>query len=285
METLGDYRDVLGEGPVWCERGQMLYWTDIRRRLIRAHAVGTGERKSWELPELVGSFALREAGGFVVALKSRLAFFDLASGAVTTAAAPEADKEGHRFNDGKCDPAGRFVAGTMEDATRAPLGSLWSLDGSGTCRSLLGGCRIPNGLAWDAAGTRMYFSDTVEGLIRVYDYDPASGACGEGRIFAKVENGGPDGATVDAQGYYWCAIYGGWRIERYAPDGTLDRTVPMPVQNPTSCCFGGPDLNRLYVTSASQRLNEAERAAQPLAGAVFVIDPGVRGLPSRRFAG
>jgi len=285
MEVVGAFREMLGEGPIWCDLDQALYWTDIRRKLIRRHNVTTGQMASWELPELVGSFALRRNGGLVVALQSRIAFFDPASGAMETVAAPEAGKPGHRFNDGKCDPVGRFVVGSMEDATRAPLGALWSLDASRSCQALIGGCCIPNGLAWSPDGARMYFSDTITGVVMAYAYDAGSGRVGSGTVFATITDGGPDGATVDAEGHYWCAIYGGWRIERYAPDGSLDRTISLPVQNPTSCCFGGPNLDRLYVTSASQRLSGAELAAQPRAGAIFTLDPGVRGLPSMRFAG
>ncbi|MDB5362816.1 MAG: hypothetical protein JWO51_4113, partial [Rhodospirillales bacterium] len=239
METVGTFREVLGESPVWCDRDQALYWADIRRRLIRRHAIETGETHSWEFPELVGCFALRQNGGFVVALQSRIAFFDPATGEIETVATPEAGKPGHRFNDGKCDPAGRFLAGSMEDATRAPSGTLWSLAASGTCRALIEGCSLPNGLAWSPDGARMYFSDTMSGVVMVYPYDVANGTTGPGEVFATIGDGGPDGATVDAEGYYWSAIYGGWRVERYAPDGALDRTIRLPVQNPTSCCFGG----------------------------------------------
>ena len=284
METVGAFREVLAEGPVWCDVDQALYWTDIRRQLIRRHTPATGETVTWEFPELVGSFALRRGGGLLVALASRLATFDPASGDIVTLAAPEAGKPTHRFNDGKCDPAGRFLAGTMDDATREPTGSLWSM-ANGNCRAVVSGCRIPNGLAWSPDGRRMYFSDTMTGDIHVYEYDPATGVVGVGSMFAKVAKGGPDGATVDAEGYYWCAVYGGWRVERYAPDGTLDRTINLPVQNPTSCAFGGSGLDRLYVTSASQRLTPEELAQQPLAGAIVVLDVGARGLPSVRYAG
>jgi sugar lactone lactonase YvrE len=131
----------------------------------------------------------------------------------------------------------------------------------------------------------MYFADTGDGAIRIYDYDLATGAIGSERTIVQLDNGAPDGATVDEQGYYWSAVYGGWRVERRAPDGRLDATFDVPVQNPTSCAFGGLDLDQLYVTSASQRLSTEELAAQPLAGAVMVLQVGVRGLPSTRFDG
>jgi sugar lactone lactonase YvrE len=285
MQVVGTFREVLGEGPVWCEIEQALYWTDIRRKLIRRHSPATGETVTWELPEIVGSFALRRNGGLIVAMRSDIVLFDPSTGRMERLAAPDADKPNHRFNDGKCDPKGRFVVGSMDDVTRDPTGSLWSVSADGSCRALLSNCRIPNGLAWSPDGGRMYFADTGDGAIRVYDYDLATGAIGSERTIAQLDNGAPDGATVDEQGYYWSAVYGGWRVERRAPDGRLDATFDVPVQNPTSCAFGGLDLDQLYVTSASQRLSTEELAAQPLAGAVMVLQVGVRGLPSTRFDG
>lgn len=285
MQEVGAFRELLGEGPVWCEIQQALYWADIRRRLIRRFAPATGETATWELPDLVGSFALRADGGVVVALGCKFAFFDPQSGSIKVVAEPEPGKPTYRFNDGKCDPAGRFLAGSMDDVARGPTGTLWSLAGDGAYRPLLGGCRIPNGLAWSPDGRTMYFSDTAVGVIRAYDYNVSTGEVGSVRLFAHIENGGPDGGTVDEQGYYWCAIYGGWRLERRAPNGRLDRVIELPMQNPTSCIFGGSELDCLYVTSASQRLSQEELAVQPLAGAVLVLDVGVRGLPSARFNG
>lgn len=285
MQVVGTFREVLGEGPVWCEREQALYWTDIRRKLIRRHRPATGETVTWELPEIVGSFALRRGGGLIVAMRSDIVLFDPSTGTMERLAAPDADKPSHRFNDGKCDPRGRFVVGSMDDVTREPTGTLWSVSADGSCRALLSNCRIPNGLAWSPDGGRMYFADTGDGAIRVYDYDLATGAISSERTIAQLDDGAPDGATVDEQGYYWSAVYGGWRLERRAPDGRLDATFDVPVQNPTSCAFGGPKLDRLYVTSASQRLSTEELAAQPLAGAVMVLQVGVRGLPSTRFDG
>jgi sugar lactone lactonase YvrE len=285
MQVIGTFREVLGEGPVWCDIEQALYWTDIRRKLIRRHTPATGETITWELPEIVGSFALRRTGGLVVAMRSEIGLFDPSTGRMEVLAAPEAGKPNHRFNDGKCDPRGRFVVGTMDDVTREPTGSLWSVSGDGSCRALFSKCRIPNGLAWSPDGDRMYFADTGEGTIKVYDYELATGEIGPERLFARLDDGAADGATVDEHGYYWSAIYGGWRLERRAPDGRLDATIDLPVQNPTSCAFGGAALDRLYVTSASQRLSAEQLAAQPLAGAVMVLEVGVRGLPSTRFDG
>lgn len=285
IDVIGDFREELGESPVWCEENSLLYWIDIRRKLIRCFELSSGTFRSWSLLETVGSIVLRRQGGLLIALQSRLALFNPVDGSIQSTAAPTQDEPHLRFNDGKCDPAGRFIVGTMDDASRGPIGTLWLFEGSGQRRALVEGCRIPNGLAWSPEGDRMFFADTKLGKIDAYSYDVATGTIGPSIPFAAVSQGGPDGATVDSQGYYWSAIYGGWRLERYAPDGTLDRVVTLPVENPTSCCFGGNSYETLYVTSAWQRLSHQELEAQPLAGALLSLDVGVAGLPGARFAG
>lgn len=275
--------DTLGEAPLWCDRQKLLYWSDLRRNLVHALDPSSGEVATWSFPEMTCSFALAADNVLAIALQSRLVRFATDTGTMETIAAPEASRPDMRFNDGKCDPGGRFVVGSMDDVTREPVGAIWSIGPHGRHRRLFDGLRIPNGLAWSPGGTRMYVSDTMTGTIWTCAYDAASGEAGPREIFAEVEEGGPDGGTVDAEGYYWCAIYGGWRIERYAPSGHLDRTMKLPVQNPSSCAFGGDTLEQLYITTARQRLSEAELAAQPFAGAVLLVEPGVRGLPSVRF--
>lgn len=276
--------DSLGEAPLWCDRRKRLFWSDLRRNLIHALAPSTGAIATWSLPELTCSFALASDEELVVALRSRIVRFEMAAGTMADLAAPEAARPNLRFNDGKCDPAGRFVVGSMDDVGRGPVGAIWSVGPDGSHQMLFGGLCIPNGLAWSPDGTRMYVSDTMAGIIWTCGYDPVTGGTTARDVFARIGNGGPDGGTVDAEGYYWCAIYGGWRIERYAPSGALDRTIELPVQNPSSCAFGGEALNQLYVTTARQRLSEDQLADQPLAGAVLVIEPGVTGLPSTYFA-
>jgi sugar lactone lactonase YvrE len=146
---------------------------------------------------------------------------------------------------------------------------------------------VPNSLCWSPDGRTMYFSDGREPVIDAFDYDPATGTPSWRREFARLPAGSgvPDGAAVDADGFVWCAIYGGGAVHRYAPDGRLDRAVPLPVSQPTSCAFGGPALDTLYVTTARQRLSEEQLAAQPLAGALLALDVGVRGLPEPEFRG
>jgi sugar lactone lactonase YvrE len=286
IERVGGTTDILGEGPVWDVKEQALYWVDIRRPAVQRLDWRTRRVQSWPMPEMVGSLAVRESGGLLLALKSALCFFDPTSGALQRVSAPEADWPDMRFNDGKCDRQGRFWAGTMNDVTREPQGTLYRLDAAHGCSPMQTGIRIPNSLCWSPDGRVMYFSDSLLRTIFAYPFESASGELGERREFAVVEPPAiPDGATVDAQGFVWCAHYDGWRIVRFAPDGRIDRVVDLPVQRPTSVQFGGPGLDILFVTTATQKLTPHERAAQPLAGALLALDAGVKGLPEARYRG
>jgi sugar lactone lactonase YvrE len=282
---IGDATDILGEGPVWCPRAQALWWVDIQAPAVRRWQAATGAVRSWTMPEPVGSLALR-GGGLLVALKRGLAFLDTDTGALTPAAPPHGEDADMRFNDGRCDRQGRFWAGTMGEANPTPRGHLYRLDPATGVAAVLHGIAIPNGLCWSPDGRTMYFADSPTRTILAFAYDPATGALGERRVFARVAPPGiPDGAIVDAEGYMWSAEYGGGRITRYAPDGRVDRRLALPVSQPTCCAFGGPDLSTLFVTCARAGLSAATLAAEPLAGAVLAYEPGVRGLPEPCYAG
>lgn len=279
-------RNQLGEGPVWDVQSQALYWVDIYGRLVQRFDPASGETRRWSLPERVACLALRRGSGMVLALESGFAFFDPDTGEIRGIAQPEAMIARNRFNDGKCDSAGRFWAGTMDDAAREHTGSLYRLDPDLTVHRMDGAIGISNSIAWSPDDRTFYFADTLDGVIFAYDFDALSGALSRKRVFAKSAGpGAPDGSTIDSEGHLWNAEWGGWRLVRYAPDGAVSRVVDLPVQQPTSCAFGGPDLRTLYVTSASLGLDEAARAAQPWAGCVLGLDVGVAGLPSHRFAG
>jgi L-arabinonolactonase len=286
LQRVGDSVDLLGESPVWCDREQALYWVDVRAPCIRRHAYASGETRCWTMPELVGSIGLRARGGVVVALASAIALLDVDTGTLERIASPEADLPHHRFNDGRCDRQGRFWAGTMHDVTRGPVGSLYCLDAWRRCTAMFGGVRAPNSLAWSPDDRTMYFADSYLETIFAFGFDPATGALGEQRTFAHVQPPGmPDGSTVDAEGFLWNAEYDGGRVTRYAPDGRVERVIELPLQRPTACAFGGPDLETLYITTACQKLTPAERARQPLAGALLALDVGVHGLPEGRYTG
>ncbi len=286
IRRVGEQTDFLGESPVWCDREQALFWVDVRFKLIRRYAHATGKVDSWVMPEMVGSLALREKGGLVAALATAICFFDPKTGGVERIAAPEAHIPKRRFNDGKCDRQGRFWVGTMHDVTRETAGTMFRFDPDRSCNPIFGGVGCPNGLCFSPDGKTMYYADTSRWRIEAFDYDPATGNATNRRDIVTLPDGiGPDGATVDAEGFIWNAQYDGWRLARYAPDGRLDRIVELPVQRPTSCAFGGPNRDILYVTTALQWLKPEEVLAQPLAGGLLALDVGVRGLPEARYQG
>lgn len=280
---VGTQRDILGESPLWDERAACLWWVDIRRPALR-RLDAQGAVRSWDLPALVGSIALVGDGRLLVALPRQLALFDPRDGRLEAFVEPPPMPEGHRFNDGRCDRQGRFWVGSMHNLTRAPEGVLFCLEGR-ALRPVRTGICIPNSLAFAPDGRTMYFADSLRYALYAYDYDTARGVPGNERVLATTTPPGfPDGSTVDAEGFLWNAEFNAGRLVRYAPDGCIDRVVPTPVPRPTCCAFGGPRLDVLYVTTASQHMSPEELEAQPLAGALLALDVGVRGLPEPRFA-
>jgi sugar lactone lactonase YvrE len=277
--------DELGECPLWDERSRRLWWVDSRAPAVRSSALDGGGVHSMTLPDPVGSIAFRESGGLLAATKSGIHLLDPENGSLERIANPEPHLPDNRFNDGRCDRQGRFWAGTMCDLRRDPSGTLYRLDIDRRCTPLRNAIIIPNGLAWSPDGHTMYFADTNRNTIWAWDYDPASGAATGERVFADTGAGRPDGSCVDAEGCLWNAEYGGWRLVRYTPAGKVDRTVDLPVANPTCCCFGGALLDVLFVTTARQRLAPGDLARQPLAGSVLALRPGVTGLAEGRFGG
>jgi sugar lactone lactonase YvrE len=280
-------RNTLGEVPVWDVAEQALYWVDIEKCLLQRLEPASGALRRWVLPERVCALALRRNKGLVLALASGFAFFDPDTGAIERLAAPEADRPRNRMNDGKCDRRGRFWAGTMDDSLRERTGALYRLDPDLACHRMETGIGISNSLAWSPDDRTFYFADTLQRTIFAYDFDLETGAIANPRPLTRCEDqpGSPDGSTIDADGYLWNAQWDGWRLVRYAPDGRVDRIVPLPVQKPTSCMFGGPDLATLYVTSAVWDVAGEELRRQPWAGGLLALDVGVKGLPEPRFAG
>ena len=285
LERVGTQTDILGECPLWDDAEQCLYWVDIRRPAIRRLNYATGEVHSWSMPDLVGSIALVDDGRLLVALPQQIALFDPASGALSPFVTSLAMPEGHRFNDGRCDARGRFWVGSMHNITRAPEGTLFCLEGAGPLQPVRHGICIPNSLAFSPDGRTLYFADSLHYRIYAHPYMPETGHMGEAHVFAETQAPAfPDGSAVDAEGFVWNAQFNGGRLLRYAPDGRIDREIVMPVDRPTCCAFGGPDLDILFITSTSQNMTEAERQAHPMAGALMAIRLGVRGLPEPRFA-
>jgi len=276
-----DARASLGESPVWSVAEQVLYWVDIKAPALNRFDPATGQNIVMPMPESIGCFAIRTAGGFVVALRSGI-WTASARGALERkiAAAPY-DPTRHRFNDGRCDRQGRFFPGSMNERRDTASGALYRLDDNDALVEVLGGIMIANGLAWSPDGRTMYHADTPTHTVRVFDYDVSTGTPSNPRIFARWmgEKDRPDGAAIDNDGNYWSAFYGGEKIVQISPDGALIAEYPVPALCPTMCAFGGADLKTLYVTSARQMRDADELARLPQSGGLFSMRVDVPGLP------
>jgi L-arabinonolactonase len=282
-----DAKAILGEGPYWDVADQRLYWVDIKGKLIHRFNPATSKDETWSTPEVVGSLAVRAKGGLVVALQSGLYFFDLTTSEATPVVLPPGHPSHNRFNDGKVDRQGRFWAGSMDDLENEPSGGLFRLDTNLICQRLVDQITISNSLCWSPDAKTLYYSDSHQRTVWEWDFDSNSGEISNRRAFIELtsSDGFPDGATVDAEGYFWLSVWGAWEVRRYDPRGRLVQTVKMPVQQPSCPMFGGPDLETIYVTSASKGLSEKQRSEQPQAGSLFAFRPGVKGLPEMRFQG
>lgn len=284
-------RHELGEGVLWCERTQSVFWTDIQAARLWNHHPASGATRSWGMPERLCSMALTaDDDRLLLGLASRLAFFSLASGVITPICDVESGLATTRLNDGRCDRQGRFVFGTLnEDAGRAPIGSFYRLNIDLSLERLdLPGVAISNSICFSPDGRLMYHCDTLSNRILCCDYDPRSGAVSGQRVFVDFagQPGSPDGSTVDANGYLWNAQWGGARVVRFAPNGRLDRMVEVPTAQPTCPAFGGTDFSTLYVTTAHEGMSPAQREDDAFAGGLFAVAlEGVRGLPEVRFGG
>ena len=277
----------LGEGPVWDPTASCLYFVDILLgRVHRSHLAGE-PLETFEVDQPVGAIALTERGDLVLAVRDGFARLDLTTRRVELIADVETDRPDQRMNDGKCDPAGRFWAGTMALDEHVEAGGLYRLGADLRVARMLSGVTISNGIDWTADGRTMFYIDSPTRRIDCFDFDVAEGTITNRRPFVQipVEHGMPDGLTLDAEGGVWVALWGGGAVHRYLRDGSIDAIVRVPTPHPTSCIFGGRDLHHLYITSASIKLSPHERAVHPLAGAVFRCDVGVSGREPRRFRG
>lgn len=269
---------VLGEGPLWHPIEKCLYWVDIvAANLYRLNNDNSLDK--FTMPSEISSIAWRAKGGLIAALKDRFVTIDTKTGTTQNIALPLQDMKNVMFNDGKCDRQGRFWAGTKDIAEQEPVGALYCLNKSNVIE-MLNGFTVSNGIAWNLDNNLMYICDSPARQIYQYEFDSIHGRLGKMEVFAQIrkEEGFPDGLTVDSKGYLWSCHWDGWQITRYAPTGEIDSIFSMPVPRPTSCCFGGPDLATLYVTSASINLTAAQLADAPQSGMVFAIETGIKGL-------
>jgi sugar lactone lactonase YvrE len=271
------------EGPFWY--GDRLGWVDIMAgRLWVAGYDGatlTGPR-SYDVGRPLGAAVPRVEGGWILAAGTAFLRLD-EDGTVTPLTDDLADPERVRMNDGKCDPAGRFWAGTMDYDEERPIAALYVHDAATGVRTVLEGVTISNGLTWSLDHRTMYYIDTPTGRVDAFDYDEYTGEIANRRPFAEIEGGHPDGMTIDDEGCLWVALWGGGAVRRLDPSGRPIATVRLPVTNVSSCCFGGPGGTTLFITTSRQGLSEEQRRKEPEAGRIFRTDPGVSGKPSTRF--
>jgi len=287
LRCISRVKALLGESPLWDFREKCLFWVDIEGKALHRYRPAEETTTSIPVPEEIGCIAMREGGGLVAASRSGFAFLDPDRGAFEIVASPEPDQPSNRFNDGKCDCAGRFWAGTMDVAAERTSGALYRLSPDLAVSRVLTGVTIPNGIGWSPDNRTMYFTDSAQRAIAAFDFEDESGEIGSPKGFASIDaaDGVPDGLTVDAEGYVWSAHWDGWRITRYDPEGGVDSVITLPVPRPTSCAFGGALLDRLYVTSASIGLLPEQLANAPMSGGVFELNVGVRGRREPCFSG
>jgi sugar lactone lactonase YvrE len=282
-----DVRTELGECPQWSVDEQALYFVDIKGKALHRFKPATGEHSSMAMPEEIGCYGFRKDGGFIAAFRSGLWLLDVNGNRLERLADNPEDQRTSRFNDGRIDPAGRFLAGTIDEPKDGGKAHLYRYDRRGL-QVLASGLLTSNGVAFSPDGRTLYHSDTPTFTVWRYTYDPATGEATDRSLFVRLQptetdRGRPDGAAVDAEGCYWTALFEGGRIQRYAPDGRLLVEYPVPARCPTMVAFGGPDLKTLYVTSARTGRSEEELAAFPYSGGLFSMPVGVPGLPEYQF--
>ncbi len=288
LELVLDAKVLLGEGPSWNESTQQLYWVDIEGGAVHVYDPATGNDRRIDVGQMAGCVVPRRSGGVLVTLQNGIHALDLETERLELLLDPEPSLPENRFNDGKCDSRGRLWAGTTRVSHDQPSGALYCLDTDLTCHRRLTDIWISNGLAWTADDRTMYFIDSPTSRVVAFDFEVETGTIANQRTVIEIPagQGGPDGMTIDEEGMLWIALWDGWRVTRWDPrTGKLIAEIPVPVARPTSCVFGGPGLDELYITSASTRMPAAELARQPLAGGIFRCRPGVRGARTHAFGG
>ncbi|MFB2553727.1 SMP-30/gluconolactonase/LRE family protein [Ensifer soli] len=271
----------LGECPVWDADRNTLFFMDIIGQTLHAYDWASGKDRVMPLPALGGALALSRDGRLIAGLQTGIHTIDPLSGAVTFLVDPEPDKPDHRLNEGKCDPQGRFWVGSISILGRFPTGCLYRLEKDGRVTQVLDRISVPNTLAWQPDGQHMLFADSVTKQVWRFRYDAETGAIGERKVFIDTSDykGMPDGIAVDADGGVWIAEFGGGAVHHYSAQGKLEGTVRVPASQVTSCVFAGPDLDRLVIITTKRLLDDRARQEQPHSGDLFIIEPGISGLP------
>ncbi len=280
---------LLGESPFWHPDEAALYWCDIPGKKLNRWHPGSVSHQSWSFDTEPCCVAPLPGGRLLLAMRDGLFRFDPESGERERLSPPPYDPKHERFNDGKADPLGRLWVGTIYEPRTAAAAALYRWDGRKLQR-MAGEVTVSNGLAFSPDCGTLYWADTPSHRVMAYDFNAAEGTLGPPRVLAEfvmketgqdlsLYGGRPDGAAVDAEGAYWCAMFEGQRLLRLAPDGAVLQSLPLPVRCPTMPCFGGPDLRTLYITTSREKRSVEELAAQPLAGCVLHTRVDVPGLP------
>jgi sugar lactone lactonase YvrE len=281
------HKCLLGEGPVWNAKKKSICWVDILNGIIHQYSPAQKTQKTIPVHQMIGSVAVCSNGNFIAALQNGFAFVDSISGDIKMIADPESHLPGNRFNEGKCDPAGRFWAGTMSLSEEPHAGSVYLLKKDLSVTKKIEAVTISNGMAWSADHQIVYYIDTPTYQVSAFNYDKTTAHISNRRNVINIskEDGYPDGMAIDSEGMLWIAHWDGWQVTRWNPNtGKKLFHIKMPVARVTSCTFGGDDLNDLYITSASTGLTDEEFKKQPLAGSLFVIrNCGFKGMPAVEF--
>lgn len=288
-ERIPEAKALLGEGSIWDPRANVLYWVDIEGHKVFVFEPGSGENRTLEVPGYPSTIVPRASGGALITVANGFAALDPETGAVQMLAEVESEISTNRFNDGKCDPAGRFWAGTMDFELKPGKGSLYFLDTDLSVEKALSGVSVSNGIVWSRDGKTMYYIDSPTQEVHAFDYDLDTGRLGKRCVAVSIakETGVPDGMTIDEEGMLWVALWGGGAVKRYDPGtGRCLETVEVPgAHQVSSCALGGTDLDELYITTASTGYTTEEWRAHPDAGSLFRVKVGVKGLPAVSFEG
>jgi sugar lactone lactonase YvrE len=285
-ELVIDSKSVLGEGPIWDARNNRLLFVDIEKHLLFMYQPSSGSLKHIDIGQRVSAVVPKRDGNLLLALEKRISILNLDTQDLDIVLEVENDLPANRFNDGKCDPAGRFWIGTMAMDMSDGRANLYRVDQDLTIKRMLDEVTISNGLAWSLDSKKMYYIDTPTRKVDCFDYDNATGEICNRRSVIEIPEtmGYPDGMTIDAKGQLWIALFGGGIVTCWNPDrGTLIKSYPIPAINVTACAFGGEDLDELYVTTAKFQMADEDSEIYPHAGSVFRLKPGFNGLPSFEF--
>ncbi|SDK35809.1 SMP-30/gluconolactonase/LRE family protein [Sediminibacillus albus] len=287
LELVLDAKAELGEGPFWDADTQRLYWVDINNKQIHIFDPADNTDKVIEVDQYIGAVVMQTSGDLLLAMQNGIYSMDKNTTKLTFIADPEKDKPDSRFNDGKCDPAGRFWAGTMPLQLEPGAASLYRLDGDNHLRRMVPNVTVSNGMAWSNDKQTMYFADTPTQKIDAFDYDLKSGNISNRRTVIKIpeSEGMPDGMTIDTEGMLWVAQWGGARVGRWDPGtGECRQVVELPASHVSSCAFGGAEMNQLYITTAREHLTKGQLDEQPYAGGLFRFHTNVKGAASYKFS-